>query len=194
MKRFNFLKAFNSPFKRPKFKWYVGKIAIGTPYFYPRRWVKMTPKLAKEAAIKKITSWRKWNTENTDYKRKIPSYHQLYESNLKSKHAVPKKIGFDFVDLGWKTKWSSTDYRFEWSPLISFVFFKWQIVLSISVPEPNRYWEAWLYYENDTDKTKSKKERIEQCKKEFSLTWTKSNGETKETINYYDKILKPKYK
>lgn len=193
MKRFNFLKAFNSPFKRPKFKWYVGKIAIGTPYFYPRRWVKMSPKLAKEATIKEITRWRKWNTENPDRKRQIPPYHQLYESNLRSKHAVPKKIGFDFVDLGWKTKWSDTDIRFEWSPLISFVLFKWQIVLMIIPEHQDRYWEAWLYYELHTDKTKSKKERIEQCKKEFSLTWTRSNGETKETINYYDKILKKKY-
>jgi len=39
MKRFEYIKAFNSPFKRPKLKWYFGKIAIGTPYFYPRRWV-----------------------------------------------------------------------------------------------------------------------------------------------------------
>ena len=43
MKTFEFLKVVNSPFKRPKLKWHVGKIAIGTPYFYPRRWVKATP-------------------------------------------------------------------------------------------------------------------------------------------------------
>ena len=42
--------------------------------------------------------------------------------------AVPKKIGFDFVDLGWKTKWTETDYRFEWGPLWSFVFFNYKFV------------------------------------------------------------------
>lgn len=194
MKRFTFLKAFNSPFKRPKFKWYMGKIAIGTPYFYPRRWVKASPKMAKEATIKEMTRWRKWNTKNPDRKRKIPPYHQLYESNLRSRHAVPKKIGFDFVDLGWKIKWGDTDYRFEWSPLISFVFLKWQIAVMIIPEEQNHYWEAWLYYENDTDKSKSKKERIEQCKKEFSLTYTTSDGKSKKTVDYYDKILKPRYK
>jgi hypothetical protein len=150
--------------------------------------------MAKEATIKEITRWRKWNTENPDRKRKIPPYHQLYESNLRSRHAVPKKIGFDFVDLGWKIKWTDTDYRFEWSPLISFVFLKWQIAVMIIPEEQNHYWEAWLYYENDTDKSKSKKERIEQCKKEFSLTYTVSDGKSKKTVDYYDKILKLKYK
>ena len=37
-KRFIFLKALNSPFKPFKLKWYIGRIAIGTPYFYPRIW------------------------------------------------------------------------------------------------------------------------------------------------------------
>ena len=84
IKDFDFLRAYNSPFKAPKLKWYCGKIALGTPYFFPRRWIK--------------------NPDKSGYLK-----------------AVPKKIGFDFVPLGWKTKWDS--YRFEWSPMISFVFF-----------------------------------------------------------------------
>ena len=35
-----FISYFNSPFKRPKLKFYLGKVAIGTPYFYPRKTVK----------------------------------------------------------------------------------------------------------------------------------------------------------
>ena len=27
--------------------------------------------------------------------------------------AITRKIGFDLVGLGWKTKWTETDYRFE---------------------------------------------------------------------------------
>ena len=89
---------------------------------------------------------------------------------------VPKKIGFDVVRLGWKTKWSQ--FRFEWAPLISFVFFKWQIAITISATEQDHYWESWLYYQYETDKTKSKLER---------------NGvETK--VDYYDLILKKKYR
>jgi len=154
MKTFEFLKVFNSPFKRPKLKWYFGKVAIGTPYFFPRRWIN--------------------NPEKPGYKM-----------------AVPKKIGFDFVGLGWKTKWDDTDYRFEWNPVWSFVFFKWQIAVSFVPDDCHHYWEAWLYYHYNTEGTK--RERIEACKKDFSQTYTVSNGETETTVNYYNKILKEAY-
>jgi hypothetical protein len=60
------------------------------------------------------------------------------------------------------------------------------------IPEhQNHYWEAWLFYENDTDKTKSPKERIKQCKEEFSMKYTTSSKEEgKKEIDYYDLILK----
>ena len=152
-KKFMFLKALNSPFKPFKLKWYIGKIAIGTPYFYPRKWIQ--------------------SKEKKNYLTPIP-----------------KKIGFDFVELGWKTKWSDTDYRFEYSPLISFVFLKWQIAVIFSAPEPDHYWTSWLYYENNTDKSKSKKERIEQCKNEFPQNWISYKNGDKIKINYYNLILK----
>ena len=147
MSRFEYLRAFNSPFKRPKLKWYFGKIAIGTPYFYPR-------------VIDK-----------------------------KTRNFKPKKIGFDFVGLGYKTKWSPTDYRFEWAPLISFVFFKWQIAVIVIAPEQHHYWEAWLYYHYNTKG--NPKERIQQCKEEFTLTYIshKKDG-TENVMDYYDLILK----
>jgi hypothetical protein len=44
---------------------------------------------------------------------------------------VPRRFGFDFVGLGFKTKWTNTDYRFEWSPIWSFVFWKWQIAVTL---------------------------------------------------------------
>jgi hypothetical protein len=53
MNKFEFLKIINSPFKLPRVKLYVGKIAVGTPYFLPRRaikdpdkpgWLKFVPK------------------------------------------------------------------------------------------------------------------------------------------------------
>jgi len=196
MKRFNYIKAFNSPFKRPKLKWYFGKVTIGTPYFYPRRWVKATPKLAMESALREIEDTKRFNelNEKNGYQKKVKSLDELVADKMNYRFPVPKKIGFDFVSLGFKTKWTSTDYRFEWSPLISFVFFKWQIAMIVIPEEQDHYWEAWLYYENDTDKTKSPRERIEQCKEEFPLTYITSNGKEKKTINYYDVILKDKYK
>jgi hypothetical protein len=156
MNNFEFLKVYDSPFKRPKLSLYIGKVAIGTPYFFPRKW---------------ITNPKK------------PNYEM----------AIPKKIGFDFVGLGYKLKWDDTDYRFEWSPVWSLVFFKWQIAIIFNTPETSNYWESWLYYQKNTDTTKSKLERIQQCMKEFSLTYTVSSNGDKQTIDYYTKVLKPKY-
>jgi len=151
-----FWRYFFSPFVRPKLKFYIGKIAIGTPYFYPRRVVK-----------------DKNNPRNSKF--------------------VNKKIGFDFCQLGWKTKWSNTDYRYQWSPIISFVIFKWQLAITIAVDNPDHYWTSWLYYQNNTDKTKSKFDRIIQCQKEFSQNWESSKNGVKTKVNYYESILKKKY-
>ena len=192
MKRFQFLKAFNSPFKRPLLKWYFGKVKLGTPYFLPRRWKKPSHKEARKLALKKYREWGLKLLENP--KLRSRSYQDFYDEIMRSQIAVPRKIGFDFVGLGWKTKWSDKDIRFEWSPLISFVLFKWQIALMIIPENQDRYWEAWLYWELYTDKTKSTRERVEQCKSEFSQTWTRSDGKTETTINYYDKILKSKWR
>lgn len=155
MRKFEWLKVFFSPFKRLKVKFYIGKIIYGTPYFYPRKWVKNKDK---------------------------PGYMK----------AISKKIGFDFVGLGWKTKWSSTDYRHEWNPLWSFVFFKWQMAI-VFYPIENEYWECYLYYYYNTNKNKSIEERILQAREEFPCIWTRHNKDGEETINYWDKILKDKY-
>lgn len=112
---------------------------------------------------------------------------RVWNKNGKS---VPKKIGFDFVGLGWKTKWRYTDYRHEWNPIWSFVFFKWQIAL-IFIPEHDtHYWECWLYYSRDTKGTT--KERIEQARKEFPCVWNSTINEVKTKTCYWDLILKNK--
>lgn len=142
---------YRSPFVFPKIKFYFGRLAYGTPYFYPRRWVKSKEK-------------KGWLTP------------------------VPKKIGFDFVQLGWKIKWTPTDYRFEWAPLISFVFFKWQVCVFVEAPHRDHYWEAWLYYSRNTKGTNE--ERIEQCRRGFPVTWNVHDKAGKRTVDYYDFILK----
>jgi hypothetical protein len=157
-------KANFSPFKRLMIKWYIGKIAVGTPYFLPRRTVKSRTK---------------------------PGYLEF----------KPRRFGFDFVRLGFKTKWTPTDYRFEWSPLISFVFWRWQIAVTV-VPGIGKewrngvdsYWQAWLYYEYNTDKTKSPKERVEQARKEFPMLSTiYRQGEEPVNVDWWEVVLKKKY-
>lgn len=186
LKQFIFLKALNSPFKPFKLKWYIGKIAIGTPYFFPRKWVDLTE---KEIETKAQERYDKLD-EGLKTKVTLKHYKNLYKREQK---CVPKLIGFDFVGLGWKTKWSNTDYRFEHSPLISFVFFKWQIAIIFDAPDPDHYWTSWLYYEYNTDKSKSQKERIEQCQDEFLQNWIVWKDGKREKINYYKFILKEKY-
>lgn len=108
---------------------------------------------------------------------------------------VTKQVGFDFVELGWKTKWTPNDIRFEWAPVWSFVFFGYQLAITCHAPHQDHYWECWLYYELHTDTNKSKAERITQCRKEFPCVWIKSSdGVTEERIDYYDLILRKKYR
>ena len=149
MNKLTYIKVLFSPFKPFKLKWYFGKTAVGTPYFFPRKWV--------------------------------------------NGKAVSKKIGFDIVGLGWKIKWTETDYRFEWAPVFSFVFFGYQLAVTIVAPHYIHYWEAWLYYENSTDKNKSKQERIEECIKEYPQIYKVWNKGEEQIIDYYKLILKSKY-
>lgn len=191
-----FLKILNSPFKPFRVKFYAGKIAVGVPYFYPRKWVKATPERAHKATLDYIKSEENYNKINPKYTRKIRPYEEIYKEKMRYQYAVPLKVGFSYCGLGWKTKWTHKDFRYEWPPVFSFVFFGYQIALTIGYSDAlahGHYWEAWLYYEYETDKTKSRRERIAQCRKEFPQTWTSYKGDTKETIDYYERILKPKY-
>lgn len=194
MDKFKWMSAFIGPFKRPKLKWYFGKIAHGTPYFFPRRWVKPTQQMLIDSAIQEIAERKRWNAANEKYNntpKTIPTIEELCEQKKNYNFAVPKKIGFDFVPMRWKTKWEADDYRFETGPIWSFVFFKWQIALMFPVDEMSHYWECWLYYTYSTDKTKSVDERLTQAREEFPCVWTTSRGEgKKETVCYWDVILK----
>jgi hypothetical protein len=187
------LKVLNSPFKPFRIRFYAGKTQIGTPYFLPRKWVKATPELAKKAALETIKFEKQWNERNPNYARKIKSYEDIYQEKLTYRFPVPLKVGFSYCGLGWKIKWTDTDFRYEWGPVLSFVFFGYQVALMVGHKHSSHYWESWLYYEYATDKTKSKRERIEQCRKEFNQTWTVSSMGKEEVVDYYQRILKTKY-
>jgi hypothetical protein len=153
MKKFDFIKVYLSPFKPPIPKFYIGRMAIGTPYFYPRRWVRTKGE-------------------------------QKYK-------AVPKKIGFDFIGLGWKVKWD--EYRFEWAPIWSFVFFGLQVAVMFRAIEENHFWECWLYYQ-DTDKSMTIAKRIKSAMERYPCIWISHSLTTKKKICYWDIILKRKWK
>lgn len=184
-----------SPFKRPKLKFYLGKTAMGTPYFYPRRWVKATPTLAREAALQEIKRVEDFNTRNAKNgsSQTVPDYDTAYARAMRCTYPKDKRFGIDFVELGWKTKWSETDIRFEWAPRWSIVCFGYQFVVTFCAPEEMHYWECWLYYELHTDKSKSRQERIAQCREKFPQVWVRHSTDGEEKTNYYDLILRKGY-
>ena len=192
--KLKWLKILNSPFKPFKVGLYMGKTQLGVPYFLPRKWVKATNRRATEAALEYIEKEKRYNELNPNSTRKIKSFEEIFQEKIKYRFAVPLTIGFSYCSLGWKTKWTDDDFRHEWNPRLSFVFFGYQIALTIYHKHDCHYWEPWLYYEYATDKTKSKRERIEQCRKEAPQTWTSHRqGEEPVTTDYYTKILKQKY-
>lgn len=194
MNKWSFLRVYMSPFKRPRIIFYAGRIRVGCPYFYPRRWVRATPERAHKAVQDYIKREESYNTMNPAHARKLRPYEEVYAEKMRDTYAIPKRVGFDFVGLGWKTKWSETDYRHEWNPVWSFVFFGLQIAVVFRPEHDAQYWEAWLYYTKDTDKSKSARERVKQCREEFPITYTSYRaGEEKETTDYYTKVLKQKY-
>lgn len=194
LKSFKWMSVYFSPFKPPIPKVYIGKIAIGVPIFFPRVWKKATPKIALEATLKEIERVKKHNEKEPTYKFIVKTFDEIYEQKLNSSFAQPKKIGFDFVNLGWKTKWERDDYRFEWSPVWSLVAFGYQIAITFVAEDAYRYWECWLKYSRETNKKLSTRERLDDCIKRYPCKWTSHNSDgTKVTTDYWDVVIKKKY-
>lgn len=180
LREFIWVKVLFSPFKPFKVGLYVGKTQIGVPYFLPRKWVKYNEQDIQEAIAK--------HKANKNYVQHLDSkLYDMYKGYTKS---VPLTVGFSYCSLGWKTKWSHDDYRFEWNPVFSFVCFGYQIALTAYHKHNDQYWTSWLYYENETDKTKDIAHRIKQCREKFPQVWVSS---TEGRIDYYERILKTKY-
>ena len=193
---FRWVKALFSPFTPFKIKLYAGKIQVGTPYFLPRKWIKATPELATKAALEEIKRGETWNklNPNSKFQHTIKPFNEVYNEMMKRQHAVPLKVGFSYCGLGWKTKWTSTDFRHEWNPVFSFVFFGYQIAATFYHPHHSHYWESWLCYEYASDKKKSKRKRIAFCRRKYPQTWTTHrHDEEPKTVDYWNLILKTKY-
>ena len=90
--------------------------------------------------------WR-WKDE---YKKHRPIYTRLF----KPIYQLPKWCTFYIfnLDLIWKTKWD--DYRFEFSPQFTIVFFNWHLSWFLAPPKDCRvdsYWESILWYIDKKD-------------------------------------------
>lgn len=151
MNKFKWLNIYKSPFRKPKLIFYTGKVAVGTPYMLPRKWVKSDNGYLKP---------------------------------------VPRRIGFDFVGLGWKDKWDSP--RHEWNPVWSFVFFKWQIAIIFNLDTYS--WESYLTYKYYCKK-KDVLERLKESRKLNPNVWVRydKDDERVET-DYFLKSLTNKWR
>lgn len=159
------VRVFRSPFVGLKFNVYWGNIQMGNPIFFPRKWVRMKEK---------------------------PGYR---------KPVYLKYFGFDWNWLMWKTKYD--DIRFEYAPSFSFVILGKQLWLQLLPKFASKhtnyaavdcFWEAFLYYDTRTDKSKSKEDRLIEVFEQYSCTWTTHPpGQMKISNDYYYDILKPEY-
>jgi hypothetical protein len=184
-------KAMFSPFRRLTLKVYAGKTAVGMPYFYPRKLVPLSEtevyELADKDAVRLIANGQSYD------------YATILQNARRQRKFVNRRFGFDYIGLGYKTKWSNTDYRFEWSPRLSFVCFGYQIAVTVVPKLPkdisiDYYWESWLYYNYNTDATKTPKERIAEAReaKPLNIT-TYRKGEEPITYSVWDMVLKKRY-
>jgi hypothetical protein len=160
---------------------------MGVPYFHPRKTRRITYLEAREKALEK-------------YKKLADAGHeqnldQLIKEQLRYRIFVSVKwLWFSYCGLGWKTKWSDTDFRHEWDPTFSLVILNRQFAIRFSADHSSHYWESWLYYNYATDRNDSKINRLKQCTKEFPNIWTSTYKDgKKETINFYTLILRKKY-
>lgn len=110
--KFDYLNIFNSPFKRPKLSFYFGEIAIGTPYFLPRKMIK-NPE--KEGYLKFVPRKFGFNLIYFGWKTKWDEYRFEWEPGISfvafNKQIVLKITApIDFRDVYWEA-WLYYKYK-----------------------------------------------------------------------------------
>ena len=95
LQRFRWIKALWSPFKPFKIGFYAGKLAIGTPYFFPRKWIKYTEEDIQKAILDA--------SKRYEIARKLgPSRDSCFLANDISAFALKHSRAEEY------TKWKST--------------------------------------------------------------------------------------
>lgn len=164
------LKEIKGTFKPPVKKYYLGKLAHGTPYFWPMNYC---PTIITFRKLEEKTQEEKENYNKQYPWLKIGDYHKFKNLPMvrRAKDWIFKLFGSYYWvqigwpisirtnELGWKDKFNSP--RFEWTPAFYIFFFKWQFVIHWVAPDGNndRYYEMILNYihycDKDIEKTKS---------------------------------------
>lgn len=145
-------------FKKPKKKYYFGKIIHGCPYFMPinfDRNIVTIRKIKGPADAPMVRRSKDWIIELFNRYYWIQIGWPIYFKNL---------------SLGWKDKYDTP--RYEWCPAYYLYFFRWQFCIFWTSPTGERtdlYYEQMLwcehYCDGDIDKAKD--------------TWPWINSETK---------------
>lgn len=171
-------------FKPPVKKYYLGRLAYGTPFFWPRNFCNTIFKIRKL----KLTPQEELDKLPNDLLRKAKKFSNLPLAR-RSKDWIIRlgksyywiQIGWPIkivnLELGWKDKFDSP--RYEWGPSFMIFFFYWQFVIYWTTPiesdwHSDNYYEQILWYLFYADKD------IEKAKE----TWPwKSGSPLKSTWN-----------
>lgn len=186
--KFNWINILFSPFERPNITFYLGDIKMGTPYFLPRRSIKISKKEAWEKANKIYYIYNK-NRVRNGIDRESKTINTFYKHYKNQRRYEDLKWGIGITPLGWKTKFK--EIRHEYNPQIYIVGFNKQLVISFGLKDTMAnmcYWEAWLTYKN----IKESHPKTALCRSiiSYSATWSHDRL----WINYWHDILKNKYK
>lgn len=154
---FKELKEIKNVFKLPKKKYYFGKLAFGTPYFYPWNFNQNILSIRKL----KIRTNEELDSFYERYPHQKKNAESIY-SNIpmcrRSKDWIIKIFNTPFwVQIGWpisivnyglgyKDKYETP--RYEWSPSFQIYFFKWQFCIFWNAPDDDNdlYYEMILWY------------------------------------------------
>ena len=104
LRSFEWMKVYFSPFKPIIPKLYLGKVAIGCPWFLPRRWVKATPERAHKATEDYIKREESYNKLNPSYARTIKPYNEIIEYWVNAENST--------TIAHWKDETSTASRRF----------------------------------------------------------------------------------
>lgn len=170
-------------FVQPKKQYYFGKLAHGTPYFYPMNFSSSIIKI-RELKFKPIEQITKYEKEYSH----LVKYNKTYKfANIpmvrRTKDWIFKlfnnwywvQIGWPIYiywnKLGWKDKYETP--RFEWCPAFYIFFFNIQFCIWWTAPDGNndQYYEQILWWKN-------------YCNKDIKLaetSWGWNNYYTKES-------------
>lgn len=155
-------------FVQPIKKYYLGKIAYGTPYFYPInfnstilaiRKLELKPKEAYDEYVKNYPHLK--NSSQAKF-RNIPMGRRSKDKIIKIFDnyyfiEIGYPISINKINLGWKDKWETP--RFEYVPSFQIYFFKWQFCIFWKAPDgdDDKYYEMilWYLYYSDKDLRKA---------------------------------------